>query len=75
MADKTFGKKLKEKREEKRKSQEEVAYVVSVSQGTISNWENDKREPTYPQVIKLTMALGINTTDLYDINNIKIEMI
>ena len=75
MEEKTFGKKLKENRKAKKKSQEELAYVVSVSQGTISNWEKDKREPTYPDIIRLTMALGVNTTDLYDVSKIKIENI
>ena len=42
-----FAKKLKELRESKNMTQEEVAEKIFVSRQSISNWENNK---TYPDI-------------------------
>ena len=75
MKENFFGEKIKSKRKEKGKSQDEIAYVVSCSQGTICNLETGKRQPTLELAVKLSMAYEIDITDLYDASKIKIEII
>lgn len=39
-------------------SQEELAHVVGVSDGMVSQWENGKASPRRPKALKLDEALG-----------------
>ncbi|WP_020599216.1 helix-turn-helix domain-containing protein [Spirosoma panaciterrae] len=55
----SFASRLKELRKSKGLSQEELAEKVGVKSGkqTISNWENEKTEPTLSDIRKVAEAL------------------
>lgn len=71
----TNGKKAREAREAKKISQTELAYVVSVTQGTISKFENDQLEnPSAYMVLKIALVCERNVSDFFDIDKIKMEI-
>lgn len=47
----TFGKKLKELRQEKNISQQKLAFEIHYAQSIICDWENGKAEPSAPAII------------------------
>lgn len=51
--------KLKELRLEKGLTQEEIAKILNVKQGTISRYENGERSLTQEQIVKLSIALEV----------------
>ena len=59
-----IGHKLKNKRENKRFSQQEVADYLNVSQRTYSNIESNKSEPSLTQLSKLATILEFNLLDM-----------
>lgn len=61
-----IGKKLKQTRENKNLSQEDLANSLDVSQKTISNWESDKGFPTLSQLSVLEDALQINILSWFE---------
>ena len=44
---------IKELREEKKLSQDNLAKLIGTSQRNIGRWENEENEPTYSQLVKL----------------------
>lgn len=55
-----IGKHLKQLREEKKISQEELSILLNTSQKTISNWESDKGFPKITQLLILGEVLHMD---------------
>ena len=56
-----FGKRLKELREEKELSQQQLALEIHYSQSTISDWENDRIDPTATTVVAVADYFDVST--------------
>ncbi len=54
-----IGHRIRESRESKQLSQDELARRIGVSQPTISDWENSKTEPTVDNMRTLAVELNI----------------
>lgn len=54
-----IGERIKQIREEKGLTQEEVAQRAGVTAASLSRWENNEREPTFQNVEKVAQALGV----------------
>lgn len=52
-------------RKKKKISQKELALVMKVNQNTISQWENDTRQPKIKQAIILAKVLETTVEELY----------
>ncbi|ANF51046.1 DNA-binding protein [Chryseobacterium glaciei] len=59
----TLGEKLKKARINKNFTQEYLAEVLSVSQKTYSNFENDKSKPDFSQVEEISKLLEVSVLD------------
>lgn len=59
-----IGIKLKQIRENKRFSQQEISNLLDISQKTYSNIESDKSKPTLPQLSKLSEFLDFDLLEL-----------
>jgi transcriptional regulator with XRE-family HTH domain len=55
-----FGARLKELREQAGLSQKELAERAGLGQRSVSNWEQGAREPSWPNVVALAEALGVD---------------
>ncbi|WP_160136342.1 helix-turn-helix domain-containing protein [Chryseobacterium sp. c4a] len=55
-----IGAKLKQARESKRISQEELALMLKTTQKTISNWESDKSTPSLDYLAKIEAVLEVD---------------
>lgn len=55
-----IGKKLKQAREGKRMSQEDLALMLKTTQKTISNWESDKSVPSLDYLSKIEAILEVD---------------
>ena len=55
-----FGETIKQRRLQKHLSQQELAVRLFVTRQTISNWENQKRYPDVPMLIKISQELDIS---------------
>ena len=62
-----FAERLKEKRLEKRITQQEIADKLHVNRVTYTNWENGSREPNFKTLIELANILETTTDDLLGI--------
>lgn len=60
----TFGKRLKELREEKRLSQKSLADAMYVAQRTVFAWENNIQEPDMETICKLAKFFEVTTDDI-----------
>lgn len=56
---------IKEVRERAKMTQTELAKEMGVSQGTISQWENNKTIPDALQMLKLSWVLRCEVGELY----------
>jgi len=56
---------IKEFREKKNLSQNDIAKMMEIKQNTFSQWENDKRIPNVKQGIKLAEILETIVENLY----------
>lgn len=56
-------------REEKKLSQPELADALGVNKGTISYWENDLKEPTAPNIVKIAKFFAVTTDYLLGLEN------
>jgi transcriptional regulator with XRE-family HTH domain len=54
---------LKQFREREGLTQEALAQQAGMSVGTVRNYEQGIRLPTFPQVVKLATALGVSCMD------------
>ena len=61
---KKLGKNLKRIRIEKKLSQVDIAKVLKMSRGFISNVENGKANPTLATIAKLAKAVEVSTDEL-----------
>lgn len=56
--------KLKELRQEKGLSQEQLALIINVKNYTVGNWEQKRSEPSIEDIIKLADYFQITTDEL-----------
>jgi transcriptional regulator with XRE-family HTH domain len=56
--------KLKQLREERSLTQEELAEFTGVTSLTISRWENGKRKPRFKSIRKLAKALKVEPAEI-----------
>ena len=56
----TIGKRIKELRLSENLSQKELGLLMTLSQDTISLWENDKSLPSVVDIIKLTKIFKVS---------------
>lgn len=59
------GKHLRNKRHEKRLSQQEVVDYLNISQKTYSNFESDNSTPSIVQIVKLSKLLEFDFLKLF----------
>ena len=69
----TFQERLKELRTAKNLSQQEIANKLDVSRVAYTNWENGNREPSYDNLINLSILLETSTDYLLGISDINRE--
>lgn len=55
-----FGERLKQLRDEKGMSQEELAAILNVTQQTVNNYENNKREPKQEMLCKIAEYFSVS---------------
>jgi transcriptional regulator with XRE-family HTH domain len=60
-----IGKHLRNKRHEKRLSQQEVGDYLNISQRTYSNFESDNSSPSIEQIIALSKLLNFDFLKLF----------
>jgi transcriptional regulator with XRE-family HTH domain len=60
-----IGKHLRNKRNEKRLSQQEVADYLNISQRTYSNFESDNTTPSIIQLVELSKILRFDFLKLF----------
>lgn len=63
-----IGNKLKELRTSKKLTQEEIAKLLNVAQGSYSNYEKNKREPDYETLKKIATFYKVSIDYLLDYN-------
>ena len=63
-----IGNKLKELRTSKNLTQEEIANLLNVAQGSYSNYEKNKREPDYETLKKIATFYKVSIDYLLDYN-------
>lgn len=63
---KTFGTNLKVIREMNSLSQRQLAQLLDTTQQRISEWENDKIEPTLYNIVKLIKILNVSFEELVE---------
>lgn len=61
---KSFGQNLKSLREQCAISQQELADKIGTTQPRVSEWENDKVEPTLYNIIRIVDTLHVSFEDL-----------
>lgn len=57
----TLGDRLRELRSEINLEQKELAKILNVHKGTVSNWENDKRSPDKEMISKIASYFDVTT--------------
>jgi len=67
-----LGKRIKEARQRKNMTQEELARAVGVSKGSIGNYESGISSPNEPILIRLMEVLGVDANYVYQ-DYIRIE--
>lgn len=63
----TIGQCLRALREQRNKSQREVAFAAGISTTHLSDLENDRKHPSAPMVVRLARALGLEPGHLFEI--------
>ncbi len=66
-----LGQKLRELREEKKISQQELGKIIGVSDAAICNWENGTNEPKASYIKKLAIFFNVTTDYLLGTENNK----
>lgn len=61
-----FGNRLKMYRKKLNETQSSISLKSSIPQTTISDWENNKYEPTVSDVLALSKALNVTVSELLD---------
>lgn len=65
-----FPERLKELRQKKGLTQQEIADLLNVNRVTYTNWEKGKREPNFETLLKLAFELNTTTSYLLGESNI-----
>lgn len=55
---------IKEARQEKGLTQEQLAAMIGVTQGAVAQWENGLSHPSFTKIPRLADALGITIDEL-----------
>lgn len=61
-----FGQKLRDLRRAAGYTQQQLAEKAGIATGTVRNYEQGIREPSWPGVVKLAKAIGISTDEFAD---------
>ena len=61
----SFGERLKNARDAKRLSQEELAEIMGVSRQTVSDWERDEKMPSGKRIALLSKELEVSLDTLF----------
>ena len=64
----TFGKKIKELRKTRGLTQPELAKELGVSNGMISNWENDVNEPGLSHIKNIAIFFDVSADFIVGVN-------
>lgn len=67
-----FPERLKQLRQKKGLTQQEIADLVHVNRVTYTNWEKGKREPKFETLLKLALELNTTTSYLLGESNISL---
>jgi len=62
----TFGENIKRERKLCGLTQQELADKIGIKQQQLSQWENNKFEPTVSSIVALAKALDVSFDDLFD---------
>ena len=65
---KTFGEKIKELRKERGLTQPALAKELDVSNGMISNWENDVNEPGLSHIKNIAIFFDVSADFIVGVN-------
>jgi len=64
-----FSKRLRELREDKNLSMQELAVIINVSNAAISNWENEINEPKISYLAALAKYFGVSADYLLGLDD------
>ncbi len=67
----TLGQKIKNRRDELRLTQEELALKAQLSQPYLSQLEKGTFDPTAPMIVRLAVALEMSADELLGMNDVK----
>ena len=70
----SLGDRIRKLRTEKELEQKELAQIVQVHKGTVSNWENNKRIPDSEMLIKIANYFSVTTDYLLGNTNNRNEI-
>lgn len=70
-----FAQRFKELRKSNKKTQEEIAKILSVSKSTVAMWETDKRTPDFDKTKEIADYFNVNLDYLMGRESEKQEMI
>lgn len=65
----SFGKKLKELRQEKHLRQIDLGDILGVSKTTVCQWETSKQEPCLEDIVKLVRFFNVSADFLLDLED------
>ena len=71
----TVGSRLRELRESKKLSQEQLAKIIGVAQNTISAYESDMRQPSYDVLASLSRLFRVSADYFLGFNNRRAIMV
>ncbi len=66
-----LGRRIKTARKAKKKTQDEVAHAIGVSQNIISDWERGAKQPGILNILNYCNFLGITLDELFDVKKQK----
>ena len=68
-----IGLKIRELRQKRGMSQEQLANAISISKSSISEWESCKRVPRMPTLRKIAKALGVDVWEIIGFNEVPLD--
>ncbi|TDG00289.1 helix-turn-helix domain-containing protein [Paenibacillus piri] len=64
-----LGKRISRLREDRNLTQSELARILGITRAALSHYENDRRQPTYDTLIKLTQFFSVSIDYVMDMEN------
>jgi len=64
-----LGKRISGLREERKLTQRELARILGITRAALSHYENDRRQPTYDTLIKITQYFSVSMESVMEIGN------